>query len=325
MATDYDAPRRDEVELGEDSIEELKSRRADAQSGSVDVDETGSRGRLRAARGRPVRRGAQRQGAADAGRRVPVLALLPGAPPQSARRRTQRRPDLPRVRVTDHDATGRAEHDSAPAETPPAKASQPPAQAPDRPAGAADCRGRGCAAAWPDRAGRRGGQRRDRRRPGPTGRRRPGAGPTPAGARRDGRGPAQAWLRRLLQAEGRARLDRGHRRRRGPTDPGAELGDAAPALPRADRHGDRRPAGPQRRPYQCRHRRGRRRRLGAGVGGAAGPAHPAGAAGRGDRGRGGGGDQADRRAAGAVRAAVAGRADAAGRCRCCRRGPGGAG
>jgi len=39
MATDYDAPRRDEVELGEDSIEELKSRRVDAQSGSVDVDD----------------------------------------------------------------------------------------------------------------------------------------------------------------------------------------------------------------------------------------------------------------------------------------------
>jgi len=40
MATDYDAPRRDEVELGEDSIEELKSRRVDTQSGSVDVDDT---------------------------------------------------------------------------------------------------------------------------------------------------------------------------------------------------------------------------------------------------------------------------------------------
>ena len=40
MATDYDAPRRDEVDLGEDSIEELKSRRVDAQSGSVDVDES---------------------------------------------------------------------------------------------------------------------------------------------------------------------------------------------------------------------------------------------------------------------------------------------
>jgi len=39
MATDYDAPRRDEVELGEDSLEELKARRADSQSGSVDIDE----------------------------------------------------------------------------------------------------------------------------------------------------------------------------------------------------------------------------------------------------------------------------------------------
>ena len=40
MATDYDAPRRDEVDLGEDSLEELKSRRVDAQSAVVDVDET---------------------------------------------------------------------------------------------------------------------------------------------------------------------------------------------------------------------------------------------------------------------------------------------
>jgi hypothetical protein len=41
MATDYDAPRRGDVdELNEDSIEELKARRAEAQSGSIDVDET---------------------------------------------------------------------------------------------------------------------------------------------------------------------------------------------------------------------------------------------------------------------------------------------
>jgi hypothetical protein len=40
MATDYDAPRRDEVELGEDSLEELKSRRTDAQSATVDVDDS---------------------------------------------------------------------------------------------------------------------------------------------------------------------------------------------------------------------------------------------------------------------------------------------
>src|SRR5881397_1550158 len=41
MATDYDAPRRGESdELGEDSLEELKARRAEAQSGTIDVDET---------------------------------------------------------------------------------------------------------------------------------------------------------------------------------------------------------------------------------------------------------------------------------------------
>src|SRR5947207_10826200 len=39
MATDYDAPRRDEVDLGEDSLEELKARRVDAQSAVVHGDE----------------------------------------------------------------------------------------------------------------------------------------------------------------------------------------------------------------------------------------------------------------------------------------------
>lgn len=40
MATDYDAPRKTDDELSEDSIEELKSRRGDASSSNVDVDET---------------------------------------------------------------------------------------------------------------------------------------------------------------------------------------------------------------------------------------------------------------------------------------------
>ncbi len=41
MATDYDAPRKtDEDDLSEDSLEELKSRRVDKTSSSVDVDET---------------------------------------------------------------------------------------------------------------------------------------------------------------------------------------------------------------------------------------------------------------------------------------------
>lgn len=39
MATDYDAPRKTDEELAEDSLEELKARRADKASSAVDVDE----------------------------------------------------------------------------------------------------------------------------------------------------------------------------------------------------------------------------------------------------------------------------------------------
>ena len=39
MATDYDAPRKTEEDLSEDSIEELKARRAEKSSPSVDEDE----------------------------------------------------------------------------------------------------------------------------------------------------------------------------------------------------------------------------------------------------------------------------------------------
>ncbi len=39
MATDYDAPRKSEEDLSEDSIEELKSRRSDIGSNDVDEDE----------------------------------------------------------------------------------------------------------------------------------------------------------------------------------------------------------------------------------------------------------------------------------------------
>lgn len=39
MATDYDTPRKTDEELHEESLEELKARRIDAQSGQVDVDE----------------------------------------------------------------------------------------------------------------------------------------------------------------------------------------------------------------------------------------------------------------------------------------------
>lgn len=40
MATDYDAPRKTEEEQSEDSIEELKARRHEKNSGKVDEDET---------------------------------------------------------------------------------------------------------------------------------------------------------------------------------------------------------------------------------------------------------------------------------------------
>ena len=39
MATDYDAPRKNDEEMREDSIEELKNRRNDKNSGKVDEDE----------------------------------------------------------------------------------------------------------------------------------------------------------------------------------------------------------------------------------------------------------------------------------------------
>jgi hypothetical protein len=40
MATDYDAPRKTDDDLSEDSIEELKARRVDKVSAVVDEDET---------------------------------------------------------------------------------------------------------------------------------------------------------------------------------------------------------------------------------------------------------------------------------------------
>ncbi|RNI18373.1 DUF4193 domain-containing protein [Flexivirga caeni] len=40
MATDYDAPRKSDDDLENDSIEELKARRNDKSTSNVDVDET---------------------------------------------------------------------------------------------------------------------------------------------------------------------------------------------------------------------------------------------------------------------------------------------
>lgn len=40
MPTDYDAPRKNDDDVAEDSIEELKSRRGDAGSAEIEEDET---------------------------------------------------------------------------------------------------------------------------------------------------------------------------------------------------------------------------------------------------------------------------------------------
>lgn len=39
MATDYDAPRKTDEELAEESLEELKARRADKLNAQIDIDE----------------------------------------------------------------------------------------------------------------------------------------------------------------------------------------------------------------------------------------------------------------------------------------------
>ena len=41
MATNYDAPRKTDEELSEDSLEELKARRAEKNSGAVDGRDRG--------------------------------------------------------------------------------------------------------------------------------------------------------------------------------------------------------------------------------------------------------------------------------------------
>jgi hypothetical protein len=40
MTTDYDSPRKTDDVSGEESLQDLQPRRADASSGSIDVDET---------------------------------------------------------------------------------------------------------------------------------------------------------------------------------------------------------------------------------------------------------------------------------------------
>ena len=107
MATDYDAPRKTDDDLSEDSIEELKSRRVDKRASSVDVDETEQAEGLRTARRRPLRRGVVGAGAPAPGGRVHLLTLLPGAPPQPIGQQPGRPDGLPGVRCLTVDADKR--------------------------------------------------------------------------------------------------------------------------------------------------------------------------------------------------------------------------
>ena len=92
MATDYDAPRKTEEDLSEDSLQELQARRSDKNSGVVDEDET------EAAEGFELP-GADLSGEELSVRVLPRQAdeftcsqLLPRAPPQPAGLREGRQP-----------------------------------------------------------------------------------------------------------------------------------------------------------------------------------------------------------------------------------------
>ena len=100
MATDYDAPRKTDEEASEESIEELKARRHDKNSGKVDEDEAEAAESFELPGADLSHEELAVEVQAPAGRRVHLHELLPRAPPQPARRREE--DDLPRLRLT-HD------------------------------------------------------------------------------------------------------------------------------------------------------------------------------------------------------------------------------
>ena len=119
MATDYDAPRRTETDdVSEDSLEELKARRNEAQSAVVDVDESESAESFELP-------GADLSGAGDpeAGRRVHVLQLFLGASPQPIGQREERRDDLHRLRGLGLQSDSRLSRGAQPAPSPDAGSS----------------------------------------------------------------------------------------------------------------------------------------------------------------------------------------------------------
>ena len=98
MATDYDAPRKTEEDQSEESIEELKARRHDKNSGKVDEDEAEAAESFELPGADLSHEELAVEVQAAAGRRVHLHELLPGPPPQPAGRREE--PDLPRLRLS---------------------------------------------------------------------------------------------------------------------------------------------------------------------------------------------------------------------------------
>ncbi len=95
--SDYDAPRRPVVELEDDSLEELKARRAGTQSPTVDLDEPD--GDFALPGGGSVGRGVDGVGGTDGGGRVPLRQLFPGPPPKPTRRSKLGSQAVPRLRL----------------------------------------------------------------------------------------------------------------------------------------------------------------------------------------------------------------------------------
>ena len=93
MATDYDAPRKNEEDQNEESIEELKARRHDKNSGKVDEDEAEAAESFELPGADLSHEELAVEVKPRAGRRVHLHELLPGAPPQPARGREEA--DLP--------------------------------------------------------------------------------------------------------------------------------------------------------------------------------------------------------------------------------------
>ena len=89
MATDYDAPRKSEEDQSEESIEELKARRHDKNSGKVDEDEAEAAESFELPGADLSHEELAVEVMPASGGRVHLHELLPGPPPQPVGRREE--------------------------------------------------------------------------------------------------------------------------------------------------------------------------------------------------------------------------------------------